>query len=328
MEPRELLEQRIAANWPAQHWTELTVLVAVSGGADSVALLHALQRMCPPQAEGRLIAAHYNHSLRGSESEGDELFVRELAAALGVECIVERAPWSKIERVSEAEARHIRYEFLRRAAAQCGARYVAFAHTADDQAETILFRLLRGTGIAGLSGMPRTRPLTEAVTLIRPLLKVRRHTLRSYLQALAQPYREDSSNLNLRFARNRLRNELLPRLAVEYDPAIVEKLLALGAQAAELAAETKRSAEAVIEKAVEMDSAGFRVYRQRIPSFSRQVLREMFVQLWRRCDWPRGEMTFHHWDDLVLTLFLASPARIFPCAVRVETKGEALHISR
>src|SRR3569623_1408931 len=164
-------ERRLAEDWAPSDWSDLTVLVAVSGGADSVALLRgmaALRRSGP----GRLIVAHFNHALRAAAAE-DERFVVELCRELGLVCEVGRSRVA--ERAAEcgdgveAAARHARYEFLQATADRLGARYVATAHTADDQAETILHRILRGTGLAGLSGMSRSRPLGQAVPLLRPM---------------------------------------------------------------------------------------------------------------------------------------------------------------
>ena len=152
----------------------MPVLVAVSGGADSVALLTALVRLQKP-VESVLIVGHYNHRWRGEESDEDARFVRELAKQYGIGFELDCAPQTREKSTAnEASAREARYRFLQQTAERRGARYLATAHTADDQAETVLHRVLRGTGIAGLAGIPRTRVLSPAVTLIRPLLAYRR----------------------------------------------------------------------------------------------------------------------------------------------------------
>lgn len=273
MESRELLEQSIQQAWPTKRWANVTVLIAVSGGADSVALLRLLARVRPANSRGKLLVGHFNHKLRGGESDEDERFVQHLAKSLGLTCLTVAGNPPDPTKFSENDARDARYAFLQRTAADFGARYIVLAHTADDQAETILFRALRGTGITGLAGMPTVRPLTAAVSLIRPLLCVRRAVLRDYLTSLGQSFREDSSNADLRFARNRLRGEVIPRLAREYDPAIVETLLKLGEQAAELADEARRAAELAIERAVEFEANGFRLFCERLPHLSRQEMR-------------------------------------------------------
>ena len=146
-------------------------------------------------------------------------------------------------RNSEATARTARYAFLQETAERFGARYVVTGHTADDQAETILHRIVRGTGIAGLAGMARVRPLGPAATLIRPLLDFRRLELLAYLTDLGQPFRSDSSNSDTAFTRNRIRCRLLPELAAEYNPGVVASLVRLG----RLAGEVQSVVDALVE---------------------------------------------------------------------------------
>ena len=180
----QALEERVAQDWPPRVWQDVPVMVAVSGGADSVALLRILERLRPPAA--RLWVAHFHHGLRGADADADEQFVAALADRLKLGFRAGRVPASQLAAGSdglEAAARRARYAFLTTAAEQVGARYLAVAHTADDQAETILHRILRGTGPAGLAGMPRVRMLSPAVSLVRPLLTIRRLELRDYLEA-------------------------------------------------------------------------------------------------------------------------------------------------
>ena len=158
--PLHPFETRLAASWPPEDWKEITVLVAVSGGGDSVALLRGLAALKLP-GEGRLIVAHVNHKLRGADSEADQAFVQELCRQLGLACEIATATVDLSAgrgQGTEATARRGRYAVLDGTAGRVGARFVVTAHTADDQAETILHRMLRGTGIRGLSGMSRSRP--------------------------------------------------------------------------------------------------------------------------------------------------------------------------
>jgi len=186
--------------------------VAVSGGADSVFLLHALRDL-------ELAAAilHVNHALRGEESERDEAFVRELGAAFGLPVHTARRPVAQGN--VEQEARRARYAFFadRIAAGCCDA--VATGHTLDDQAETVLSRLIRGAGTAGLSGI---RPVTDT-GIIRPLIGLRRSEVREWLATQGIGWREDRSNADERFLRNRIRMDVMPRLA-ELNPALPETL--------------------------------------------------------------------------------------------------------
>ncbi len=215
--------------------------VAVSGGADSVALLLLLEEL-----RGRLgiqlAVLHFNHRLRGAESDADEEFVRELANARGLDFHADHADVAAQAKKARANledtARRLRYAFLERVIAAGHAARVAVAHTADDQAETVLAHILRGTGPAGLAGI---YPVSEFV--IRPLLEIRRNDLRDYLRSKKQPWREDTSNLDLTRTRARIRHVLLPLLESEFQPATVEHVGRL----AELAREDETFWRALVE---------------------------------------------------------------------------------
>ena len=154
-------ERSVARAWEPGLWCDTTVLVAVSGGADSVALLLALWGVSA-QGSGKLMVAHFNHRLRGADSDADEQFVDSLGRRLGLTVEMGRArqPITPGGDGIEAGARDQRYQFLREVADRAGARYVVTAHTANDQAETLLHRIVRGTGVAGLAGIPFTRTLS------------------------------------------------------------------------------------------------------------------------------------------------------------------------
>src|SRR5690606_1554508 len=144
--------------------------------------------------------AHFNHRLRGEAADADQQWVAQLAQRLGIEFLNERAPTADPLRSEEA-ARRARYEFLTQAAGGTGARYVAMGHTADDQIETVLLRIFRGTGLAGLVGIPAIRPLGQVATIVRPMLAIHRHEVEQALQSLGQEYRTDASNAESSFAR-------------------------------------------------------------------------------------------------------------------------------
>jgi tRNA(Ile)-lysidine synthase len=196
--------------------------VGVSGGADSVALLRLLDQLSA-QLGIRLAVLHFNHQLRAAESDADESFVAQLAAEHGIEFLVEREDVTAAARAHgwnlEDAARRLRYAFFASLAKAGRVTRVAVAHTADDQAETVLARLVRGTGPAGLAAI---YPVKGHV--VRPLLEVRRAALRDYLATLGQPWREDASNLDLTRLRARLRHLVLPVLERELQPSIVEHL--------------------------------------------------------------------------------------------------------
>ena len=197
-----------------------TVIVAVSGGPDSVALLDCLAQI--ENHSLRLIVAHLNHSLRGEESEKDEAFVRNLAENYGIPIECRKVDVSQLscrEGLSIEEAgRMARYEYFSELAGHFGANAVALAHHADDQAETLLLRLLRGAGSKGLAGMRARNGI-----YIRPFLAVSKSEILEYLQQQGIGYRIDQSNRNTDFLRNRIRHELMPLLA-DYNPSIVARL--------------------------------------------------------------------------------------------------------
>jgi len=198
-----------------------TVLVAVSGGPDSMALLYLLHGLRKDKGLA-LAVAHFNHLTRGAESDADEEMVAEVAGRLGLPFRAGRydvpgavAPGASLQVV----AREKRYEFLREAAATLGAGRVALGHQADDQAETVLQHILRGSGVRGLAGMPPVRGI-----FIRPLIEVRRRDLESYLASRGLSYRTDPSNYKTVYHRNRVRLELIPFLTSGYNPRLVETL--------------------------------------------------------------------------------------------------------
>jgi tRNA(Ile)-lysidine synthase len=198
------------------------VLLAVSGGADSTAMLH-LFAWIQKQFSLELIIGHLNHGLRGRESNNDEDFVRELGRTLQMPVIAERlSPENKIPEVGNLEdwARQQRYEFLTSAAKSCRAARIALGHTLNDQAETVLMRLIRGSGPQGLAAMPAIRE----GCFIRPMLWIKREEILAYLHANQFSWREDLSNQDLRFLRNRVRAELIPQLEEKYNPSIVQLL--------------------------------------------------------------------------------------------------------
>jgi tRNA(Ile)-lysidine synthase len=191
----------------------MRVGVAVSGGADSVCLLHVLAELAAAW-DLRLTVLHLNHKLRGEESDGDEAFVARLAESLGVPSVIRAAGFGRGGNLEQA-GREARMAFFREMLAD-GLDRVATGHTRSDQAETVLYRFLRGSGTAGLSGI---RPVT-ADGLIRPLIDVTRADVEAWLRERKIGWRTDATNSSARFARNRIRHGLLPELAREWNPAI------------------------------------------------------------------------------------------------------------
>jgi len=211
------------------------VILGVSGGADSTAMLHIFHRLTVKLwPAGSIIVAHLNHNLRGSESDGDAEFVHDLCTRLNVECVIESAEVrqiaDKLKENLEAAARRLRYQFFHSVAIQHGATKVATAHTVNDQAETFLLRLVRGSGGAGLGGIAPIRILgtqrtndQNAVSLFRPLLCITRDEVISYCEDNHLDYRTDSSNLLLDYSRNKVRHEIIPQLAL-LNPQVIALL--------------------------------------------------------------------------------------------------------
>lgn len=197
--------------------------VAVSGGPDSVLLLHFMKTVAPEWGL-TLAVVHFNHHLRGAESDGDEAFVRDLAASLQIEYLRGEAEVGRVARERrgnlEGVARELRYRYFFSLVDQDRLDRVATAHTANDQAETVLMRLLRGTGTRGLGGI---YPLLEA-KVVRPFLGLTRAEVMAEIAARRLPYRVDSSNRDARLRRNKVRMELLPLLMKEYNPEIITLL--------------------------------------------------------------------------------------------------------
>jgi len=205
------------------------VLVAVSGGVDSMVLLRVLHTLAAERG-GRLVVAHFNHRLRGAASDGDARFVARVARGLGLECVVESGDVKALAEARgwsvEMAARELRHEFLARTAKRLGLGTVALAHHADDQVELFFLRLLRGAG-GGLAGMKwrSTSPADKSVALIRPLLDQPKAGLLEFARAEKIRFREDASNASVDILRNRIRRELLPLLRKDYQPGVERTVL-------------------------------------------------------------------------------------------------------
>ena len=222
-----------------------TIVVGLSGGADSVALLDALAALAR-RRDLHPVAAHLDHRLR-PESEADVTFCRALCDGLGVPLHTAAADVeARAERDGgglEQAARRERYAFLRRVRSETGAAAIAVAHTRDDQAETLLIRLLRGAGATGLGGM---RP--RVGRLVRPMLEVSRAEVLAHLCEQNLPWREDPTNADTRFLRNRVRHELLPYLEARFNPALREGLARTARLLADEAAHLGKEADQLLER--------------------------------------------------------------------------------
>ncbi|HEX3148964.1 MAG TPA: tRNA lysidine(34) synthetase TilS [Gemmataceae bacterium] len=299
------------------------IVVAVSGGADSVAMLRALAESTPP---GELVVAHLNHQLRGADSDADAAFVAGLLPELPhfIERIDVAAAAARAN--LEAKARQTRYDFLAKVAQQRGAQLIATGHTRDDQAETVLHRLIRGTGLRGLRGIAASRELAPGVRLIRPLLTVSRAEVIAYLRSIDQPWREDATNADTAFTRNRIRHELLPMLRT-FNPTIEDALARTAPQANEMFAEIESKAIELLRLAerpradstVVLDKAAI----QGVPT---QLLREVLHVIWQREGWSRNGMTHAHWQRAADVAVGRVPACDLPDRIRIVGAARVVRI--
>jgi tRNA(Ile)-lysidine synthase len=306
-------------------------VAAVSGGPDSVALVRLLAELRGQGRVSELTVAHLNHQLRGADSDADEGFVANLAERLGLRCRTARidvaARASEQGENLESLARQVRYDWLAGVAGEVGATWVATGHTADDQAETVLHRLLRGSGLHGLGGIPRRRPLRAGIDVVRPLLDASREEVLVYLQSIGQEYCVDRSNADLRFTRNRIRTGLIPELVRVYNPAIVDVLCRLARQAQEAQELMEAEAGRLLTEA-ELPRAGAMVVLRadRLASAQRHLVRELFRLLWRRENWPAGAMSFADWDRLADLLQTEEGAADLPSGLRGCRIGRVIQL--
>ena len=281
------------------------IVVGVSGGPDSVCLLHLLKTISE-HFTIRFHIAHLNHQLRGQESTADARFVEDLGTEWRIPVSVESVSvldLAKQKKISvQVAAREARYLFFERVAEKTQSRWVALGHTADDQAETFLLRLLRGAGGLGLSSIPPLRKITgiggPGSHIIRPLLSVRRDEVLDYLRTRSIPYREDPSNLKPLYRRNRLRQEVVPLLTSHYNPRLVETLC----RSAELLREEQefliaQSTEVLSKLQMDSPPSGIALnlpgYLSLHRALQRVVLREAILRV-------RGDLvgiTYRHLED-------------------------------
>lgn len=268
------------------------LLVGLSGGADSVALAYLL---CQEDVELR--AVHVNHGLRGEASDGDEAFVRQLCGEWGLPLDVYRAV--PPEHPGEDWARQARYGFYRQAMEQHGAEAIALAHHRDDQAETFLLHLLRGSGLTGLTGMEQDA-MVLGVRVIRPLLGASRQELRDLLTRKNIPWREDASNQDTRYLRNALRCQVLP-LMEQLAPGAAGRIAATAGllRLDEAALTQQANALAVGEPYMPPSSLN-----DLPPGLLHRVLR----QWWQRCAAPREERSLSRQQTEALAALVAAPA--------------------
>ncbi|MEK7822353.1 MAG: tRNA lysidine(34) synthetase TilS, partial [Planctomycetota bacterium] len=295
------------------------VVAAVSGGPDSVALLRLLHDLDTLP----LHVAHLNHMLRGEESEGDERFVQGLASGLGLgftsKRVDVRQEAAREKCAIEEAARRARYSFFEGLARELGMKVVAVGHTADDNAETVLHRIIRGTGLAGLAGMRPVREISRGsgIRLIRQLLSTWRQEVLDYLREKDVSYRIDSSNLQAGYLRNRIRLELLPLLG-KYNPRVKESLVRLAETAGKEYAILEGEARKIIEAGLTREEMGYILETTLLkgqPSFLQHlVFREVLGQI----GLPLKKVDSKHYEGLCsLVEGWAGPISL-PCGWEAE----------
>ena len=307
------------------------VAVAVSGGADSTALLRGLVELSE-SFRLKLLAVHVDHGLRGDQSRADAEWTAALCQGLRVP--FERRAVEVFERAEaeqiglEEAARSARYEVLERVAAARRCSHLAVAHTADDQAETVLHHILRGTGVSGLRGMLPVRRLESGVWLVRPLLRIPRRQVEQFLNELGQEFRTDPSNQDLAMTRNRIRHRLMPLLEQEFNPRIREVLNRLAQQAAEIEDVFESLCRPLVDRAlVDVTSSVVRLDCTVLASQPKHLVRECLVRIWARLDWPRQKMGFAEWDRLAELCFHDGGV-VLPGAIRASRRGDLLVLER
>lgn len=328
------LTQYVDRTWPVHQWRDVNVAVALSGGADSVGLLRTVRELKRHAGgAGRLVALHVNHGLRGAESDEDAAWCQQLCESLAVP--LEVLAGDAAERAAregdgiEAAARSERYELLAAAARREGARYLATAHTRDDQVETVLMRMLRGAGLRGLAGIPRVRPLSQSLALVRPLLDASRADVEAYLAQVGQTFRTDSSNAGRTFARNRVRHQLLPLLRSEYNAQVDDVLWRLAEQARDAQHVLETLAAEVLEDCHRRrDERAIELCVESLHGQPRAIVCEALRMVWREAKLAEQAMTYDWWQRLAaLALGESKLVLNLPGDVRASMADDRLRLS-
>ncbi|WP_160168426.1 tRNA lysidine(34) synthetase TilS [Novipirellula maiorica] len=310
--------QSVLRAWPRSRWSGVGVVIGCSGGADSVALVRALHHLRhqpssdPPT--GFLTLAHFNHATRGEESDHDETFVRALADQLELPFVGQRSDQTDLR--DEESLRKMRLRFLKETAEQQGARYVAVAHSSDDNVETVLHHLLRGTGPTGLAGIRPYRSLGQDAVLIRPLLSVSRDCIRTALRSIEQSWCEDSSNTSRDYRRNWIRHELIPLIQSKY-PDATEAI----SRAAVTQRDWVRSIESMAEdwRTQHVDVGDAVVIHCDVETDAPVIITAM-QQLWSIQAWPMQSMSQTHWQRIYQFVSATQTGVcMLPGAIRMES---------
>ena len=278
---------------------EASVLIGVSGGADSVALFRGLIALRNEFALS-LHVAHLNHHLRGTASDADAAWVEQLCRSnrqIPVEIGDVVLDVAQGGAGLEEAARDARHRFLDDAAVGNDCNVIVTAHSADDQIETVLHHIFRGTGIAGLRGIPIERQTVSGRRLVRPMLAITRELIERYLAEIGQDFRTDATNADTSLTRNWLRHDLLPQLRSHFGTRVDSSLTRLASQATEIESTLTTLADRLLAVAV-LDSQPetVRLDVRPLADQPRHLVREAFRLLWQRQQWPCQSMGFAEWD--------------------------------
>lgn len=306
------------------------LVVAVSGGPDSLAMLHAMHRL-RGECGLTLHAAHLDHRIRGRESAADAQFVRELCESLHIHCTVEEAELrDSPDSLSEDAARKMRYRFLARTAKRLGARFILLGHTSDDHAETVLMHLIRGSGLRGLRGILESsdrRIDGIDVTLVRPILRLSKRDTIDYCAAWNLHPRIDRSNLSTDLTRNKIRLTLMPLLE-EINPSVKSALLRLSMNAADAVSVLDGAVDAAWSATVEETSDGVWVDREQFRNLDEGMQTLLVIRAMNiAAGTPQGIERRHAVEAVRSIMELPHGELHLPNAIRLSGRGDAALLS-
>lgn len=289
-------------------------MVAVSGGADSMCLLDVLHALSEDMGF-TLVVGHVNHNLRPS-ANSEEALVRQWAKAYGLKCLAESVDVQSNGQGLESAARYARYQALSRMMKASGANKTATGHTATDQAETLLYRVLRGTGVRGLTGIQ-----ADNNGIIRPLLGISAHETRAYMQAMARPFLQDESNENTRFDRNFIRHEVMPLMERRF-PGAAQRMAALARDMSGLRRFVEERSESLFQQAVFFQD-NERLVLDLLPlhTIDEYWLTEVFAVVGRVVYGPSRPLSRQHINAMVRLVYSERPSG------RLSLPG-GLHVNR
>jgi len=275
------------------------ILAAVSGGPDSVFLLHSLVRMRKKLGIARIAVCNLDHGLRGKESQADSLFVKRLAAELGLEAVCKKITLKKSARKlisTEEAAREARYKFFREAARRAGANVIATGHTLDDQAETILMRFMKGASLKGIVGIAPVRE-ESGMRIIRPLMELEKKQIECCLDTAGISYRIDSTNLEPIYFRNIVRKDIMPFLE-KYNPRLKRALFNLAEHLREdfefIAAEKANAAKKIMRG----KGGSVEISLKDIVLQPRAIQKEILRDSLERSGGLVKKLSFRHWKEV------------------------------